>query len=36
MIKSFGNKETEKIFNQQFSKKLPYGDFYNVEIVDYH
>lgn len=25
MIKTFGNKETEKIFNQQFSKKLPEG-----------
>ena len=87
MIKTFGNKETEKIFNQVFSKKLPHsiqktalrklmmigqgrrlpalhsealsgaregqysirinsqyricfryvnGDFYNVEITDYH
>ncbi|TGL47398.1 type II toxin-antitoxin system RelE/ParE family toxin [Leptospira wolffii] len=23
MIKSFGDKETEKIFNQEFSKKIP-------------
>ncbi|MBR3248331.1 MAG: type II toxin-antitoxin system RelE/ParE family toxin [Clostridiales bacterium] len=23
MIKSFANKETEKVFNQEFSKKLP-------------
>ncbi|XDD49939.1 type II toxin-antitoxin system RelE/ParE family toxin [Leptospira sp. WS92.C1] len=23
MIKSFGDKDTEKIFNQEFSKKLP-------------
>ena len=25
MIKTFGNKETEKIFNQFFSKKLPHS-----------
>jgi proteic killer suppression protein len=25
MIKSFADKETEKIFNQEFSKKLPHS-----------
>ena len=48
VIKTFADKETEKVYHQTFSKKLPQSiqkvalrkrimnNFYDVEIVDYH
>ena len=48
VIKTFADKETEKVYHQTFSKKLPQSiqkvalrkrimnNFYDVESVDYH
>ena len=48
VIKTFADKETEKVYHHTFSKKLPQSiqkvalrkllmnNFYDVEIVDYH